>query len=85
VFLKGSAVGTRHSLNITGLKRISGSQRHGYEEFYPVIRSAVHSVANPKTFRRNISPLSSGSKNKPSKKQLAKRLMNKNIWTKSKR
>jgi hypothetical protein len=57
MFSKGSDIGTRHSFNVAELNRNSGSQRHGYEEFYPVIRSAVHSVANPKIFRRNIPPI----------------------------
>jgi hypothetical protein len=39
-----------------------------YEEFYLLGYNAVQSVVSQPTFRRNISPQSSGSKKKPSKK-----------------
>jgi hypothetical protein len=48
--------------------RIWGSHSSGYEEFYIVGYNVVYSVENQPVFRRNISPQSSGSKNKPSKK-----------------
>jgi hypothetical protein len=41
----------------------------GYEECYLLGYSAVQSVEIQPTFRKNISPPSSGSKNKPSKKE----------------
>jgi hypothetical protein len=39
-----------------------------YKEYYLLGYNAVYSVENKPTFRRNISPRSSGSKNKPNKK-----------------
>jgi hypothetical protein len=39
-----------------------------YEEYYLLWYNAVYSVESQPTFRRNISPPSSGSKNKQSKK-----------------
>jgi hypothetical protein len=39
-----------------------------FEDFYILGYNAMQPVENQTTFRRNISPASSGSKNKPSKK-----------------
>jgi hypothetical protein len=45
----------------------------GYEEFYFLGHDVVYSIKSRSTFRTNISPLLSGSKNKPSKKQARSR------------
>jgi hypothetical protein len=42
--------------------------RINYEEFYLLGYNAVYFVGSQPTFRRNMSPPSTGSKNKPSKK-----------------
>jgi hypothetical protein len=39
-----------------------------FEEFYLLVYNAVQSVESKPTFRMKMSPPSSGSKNKPSKK-----------------
>jgi hypothetical protein len=44
-----------------------GFRSADYEEFYLVIYNAVQSVESQPTFRRKMSPSSSGSNNKPSK------------------
>jgi hypothetical protein len=43
-------------------------QSGGYEGFYLLVYNAMQSVESQQTFRRNMSPPSSGSKNKSSKK-----------------
>jgi hypothetical protein len=48
--------------------RIWGSHSGGYEEYHHLGYNAVQSVDSQPTFRRNISPPSSGPKHKPSKK-----------------
>jgi hypothetical protein len=48
--------------------RILGYHSGGYEEYYRLGYNAVSSVESRPVFRINISPPSSGSKNKPSKK-----------------
>jgi hypothetical protein len=47
-----------------------GSHSGGFEEFYLLGYNAVYSVERQPTIRRNISPSSSGLKNKPREKQL---------------
>jgi hypothetical protein len=54
------------SLKISHLCRTWGSHSCGYEEFYLLGYNAVQRVKNLPTFRRNISPPSLESKNKPS-------------------
>jgi hypothetical protein len=48
--------------------RIWGSHSGSYEEYYLVGYNAVQSIESQLTFRRNMWPLSSRCKNKPSKK-----------------
>jgi hypothetical protein len=50
------------SLLNNDLSRISGSHSGGYEEYHLMGYNAVYSVECQPTFRRNISPPSSGSK-----------------------
>jgi hypothetical protein len=47
--------------------KIWGSQSSGYKESYIVGYNAVYPVENQPMFRRNLSPASSGAKNKTSK------------------
>jgi hypothetical protein len=49
--------------------KILGSHSGDYEEFYLLGYNDVSSVESQQTFRRNMSPPSSESKNNPSKKQ----------------
>jgi hypothetical protein len=48
------------------MSRIRGSHSGSHEEYYPLEYNAVYSVESQPTFRKNISPSSSGSI-KPSK------------------
>lgn len=50
-------------------KKISGSNSVGYEEFYVLRHNVLWNVDNGAMFRRNISPLFSGSNNKRGKKK----------------
>jgi hypothetical protein len=52
----------------TQVFRISGSHSGGYEEFFILGYNALQAVQCQPTFWRNMSPPSSRSKNKPSKK-----------------
>jgi hypothetical protein len=55
------------------LCRIWGSHSGDYEEYYLLGYSTVEIVGTQPTFLRNMSPPSSGSKNKPSKKLAERR------------
>jgi hypothetical protein len=48
--------------------RETTTSKSGYAEFYLLGHNAMYSVESQPTFRRNLSPPSSGSKNKLSKK-----------------
>jgi hypothetical protein len=54
------------------ISTISGSHSGGYEEYYILGCNPMQPVESQPTFRRNISPPSSGSTNKLSKKPACK-------------
>jgi hypothetical protein len=58
--------------------RIWGSDSGGYDEFYLLGYNAVYSIESQPTFRKNMSPPSSGSKNKQSKKLVWKYVASRN-------
>jgi hypothetical protein len=57
-------------LHIIMIEEIRGSHTRGCKEFCLLGYNALYSVENQPTFRKNLSPTSSGLKNKPCKKPL---------------
>jgi hypothetical protein len=63
-----SGKGGRQTYSVTDEKKEEKQVDNGHEEFRLLGYDAMYSVESQPTFRRNMSPSSSGLKNKPCKK-----------------